>query len=224
MHKTRRCLQHMGLARSVGIACMLLSALASLPARAHHQGIPQLAPEDGISIPNLSHGQMAVIAENRAAIQDLAARQAQDDRVTRRLESFINIQFGVCMWGLMPRSLEDETSPFNECTHAYLAATRALLVHLQAVSADHMPVEALVQKIEIEMLRNRASLALCRYSDEPFNTAEIVNPHWADIPSHPLSLATFGSLALTASIGCACMAARRKRDALRDRKASTARA
>ena len=33
------------------------------------------------------------------------------------------------------------------------------------------------------MLANGASLNLCRYSDEPFNTNEIIWPHWGMIPS-----------------------------------------
>ena len=35
------------------------------------------------------------------------------------------------------------------------------------------------------MLANGASLTLCRFSDEPFNTNEIIFPRWTEIPSHP---------------------------------------
>ena len=39
---------------------------------------------------------------------------------------------------------------------------------------------------------------LCRYSDEPFNTNEIIWPHWGMVPSHPptaiLAMATFAAL------------------------------
>ena len=182
---------------------------ASAPALAHHQGSAQAALAEGLSIPSLSHGQMAVIADNRGAILDLAARQTPTDPVMRRLESFINLQYFACLWGIVPGSLDDENSPFNECTHAYLAAARALLMHLQEMTGDRAAVRALVAKIELEMLSNGASLVLCRYSDEPFNTAEVIAPHWSDIPSHPPSMMTFAALAL-AMLGGAWMAARRK--------------
>ena len=35
------------------------------------------------------------------------------------------------------------------------------------------------------MLADSASLNLCRYSDEPFNTNEVIWPHWGIIPFHP---------------------------------------
>jgi hypothetical protein len=38
----------------------------------------------------------------------------------------------------------------------------------------------------------------CRYSDEPFNTNEIIWPHWGMVRSHPptaiLAIATFAAL------------------------------
>jgi hypothetical protein len=180
----------------------LWTALAAMiaatpsPAWAHRETTGREAPPESISIPNLSHGQMAVIADNRSAILDLAARQMPTDPAMRRLEAFINLQFFDCFWGLVPGSVEDESSPFNECSHAYLAATRALLLHLQEMPGDRTSVRALVAKIENEMLSNNASLVLCRYSDEPFNTAERIPPHWGDIPFHLPSLMTFSGLAL----------------------------
>jgi hypothetical protein len=41
---------------------------------AHREATGGRAPADSISIPNLSHGQMAAIASNRAAILDLVRR------------------------------------------------------------------------------------------------------------------------------------------------------
>jgi hypothetical protein len=35
---------------------------------------------------------------------------------------------------------------------------------------------------------------LCRYSDEPFNTNEIIWPHWGMAPFHPPTLAAFGAI------------------------------
>jgi hypothetical protein len=144
---------------------------------------------------------MAVIADNRAAILDLAARQIPTDPTMRRLQGFINLQFFDCMWGMVPGSVEDESSPFNECSHAYLAATRALLMHLQTMPGDRAPVRALIAKIERELLDNNASLVMCRYSDGPFNTAERIEPHWREIPVHLPSLMTFACLALLAGAG-----------------------
>jgi hypothetical protein len=142
---------------------------------------------------------MAVIAGNRSAILDLATRQIPTDPTMRRLEGFINLQFFDCMWGMVPGSVEDENSPFNECSHAYLAATRALLMHLETMPGDRTAIRALIAKIEREMLDNEASLVMCRYSDEPFNTAERIQPHWRDISHHLPSLMTFGGVALLGS-------------------------
>jgi hypothetical protein len=51
--------------------------------------------------------------------------------------------------------------------------------------ADHQSIDALISKIEVEMLAGGASLNLCRYGDEPFNTNEVIWPHWGMIPFHP---------------------------------------
>ncbi len=113
-------------ARPVSLRLWILGIVffgaSSIPAWAHREATGRSAPADSISIPNLSHGQMAVIADNRAAILGLAARQIPTDPTMRRLEGFINLQFFDCMWGMVPGSVEDESSPFNECSHAYLAA------------------------------------------------------------------------------------------------------
>jgi hypothetical protein len=86
----------------------------------------------------------------------------------------------------VPGSITDEDSPFNECAHAYLAAGRALLLQLaHEPGADHKSIDALISKIEVEMLADGASINLCRYSDEPFNTNEIIWPHGGMAPFHP---------------------------------------
>ena len=192
------------------VSAILLCVAPTAPAFAHRESVASLAPADAISIPSLSHGQMAVIADNRTAILDLAAQQIPTDPVMRRLETYINLQFFACAWGMAPGSLADEASPFNECTHAYLAATRALLMYLETMPGDRVPVRALVAKIEREMLTNNASLVMCRYSDEPFNTAEVIAPHWGEIPFHPPTAIASAGLALTIA-GAAWMAARRRR-------------
>jgi hypothetical protein len=165
---------------------LALLAAASNPALAHRETTDRAAPLDGISIPSLTHGQMKVISDNLAAIRELADAQFPTDPVMRRLQGYVNLQSFACLWGLMPGSLTDEGSPFNECAHAYLAGARMLLLHLQGMpGGDAGAVHALVRKIEVEMLGNDAALMLCRYSDEPFNTAEVVPPHWREIPFHP---------------------------------------
>jgi hypothetical protein len=77
----------------------------------------------------------------------------------------------------------------------------ALLLHLrEAPRADREAVDSLIRKIEAEMLVNGASLTLCRFSDEPFNTNEIVFPRWAEVPSHPPT-AAFAGAVLVAIVG-----------------------
>jgi hypothetical protein len=60
--------------------------------------------------------------------------------------------------------------------------------------ADHKSIDALIGKIEVEMLADRASMNLCRYSDEPFNTNEIIWPHWGMAPFHAPTVATFATV------------------------------
>ena len=186
----------------------LLLLAAAMPAWAHRAATGAAGPEGGIVIPNLSHGQMRVIADYRSEIMDLAADQYPTDPTMRRLESFINLQRFACMWGIVPGSVTDEDSPFNECAHAYLAATRALLMHLRAMPGNTAAKRTLVQAIELAMLDKGASLVLCRYSDEPFNTAEVIPPHWGGIPAHVPSSMAFGCTAL-ATMWLAMFALRR---------------
>lgn len=186
--------------RSLFLAALAWLLVAStLPALSHSRTPGD--PADGIPIPNLTHGQMGVIAGYRTAILDLAALQPRTDPVLRRLRNYADIQQAACLWGLMPGSLGDERSPFNECTHAYLAATQALLLHMQAKAGDDSTVSALAARIESDMLLSRASLLLCRHSGEAFNTAAIVAPRWSEIPSHPQTFAVLAFVTLTISCG-----------------------
>jgi hypothetical protein len=175
-----------------------LVMLASSPSQAHRLSTRSGPPQAGVSIPSLTHGQMAVIRDNLPAIRELASARLGFDLTTWRLEDYLNLQSFACLWGIVPGSVTDETSPFNECAHAYLAAGRALLLQLgREPGADHKSIDALISKIEVEMLAEGASLNLCRYSDEPFNTNEIIWPHWEMIPHHPLT-AMMAAAALTA--------------------------
>jgi hypothetical protein len=182
----------------IRLSLALVAALVVLgisPSEAHRVSTRNGPPPQGVSIPSLTHGQMAVISDNLSAIRSLASSRIAFDMTTWRLEDYLNLQSFACLWGLVPGSIADEDSPFNECAHAYLAAGRALLLQLRAApSVDHNAVEALISKIETEMLTHDASLMLCRYSDEPFNTNEVIWPHWSAILSHPPTLAAFGAV------------------------------
>ena len=160
--------------------------LAASPGEAHRIAATGGPPTGGIAIPSLTHGQMAVIADNLSSIRGLARDRTGSDMTTWRLEDYLNLQSFACLWGLVPGSITDKSSPFNECAHAYLAAARALLLQLRETpGVDRNAVEALIGKIETEMLANGASLTLCRFSDEPFNTNEVVFPRWSEAPTHP---------------------------------------
>ena len=133
--------------------------------------------------------------DNLPAIRALASARVGFDLTTWRLEDYLNLQSFACLWGLVPGSVTDEDSPFNECAHAYLAAGRALLLQLsRGPGADHKTIDALISKIEVEMLAEGASMNLCRYSDEPFNTNEVIWPRWRMVPFHAPTLAAFGAV------------------------------
>jgi hypothetical protein len=176
-----------------GALLALLAALVMLaasPSQAHRLSTRNGPPPEGISIPSLTHGQMAVIADNLPAIRALASARTGFDLTTRRMKDYLNLQSFACLWGIVPGSITDENSPFNECAHAYLAAGRALLLQLsREPDADRKSIDVLISKIEVEMLADGASMNLCRYSDQPFNTNEVIWPHWGEIPFHPRTAA-----------------------------------
>ena len=174
------------------IAALLM--LSASPSLAHRISARSGPPPEGVSIPSLTHGQMVVIGDNLPAIRALAGARVGFDLTTWRLEDYLNLQSFACLWGIVPGSIADENSPFNECAHAYLAAGRALLLQLgREPGADHKSIDALISKIEVEMLADGASMNLCRYSDEPFNTNEVIWPHWGMAPFHAPTLAAFGA-------------------------------
>jgi hypothetical protein len=95
---------------------------------------------------------MEVIANNMAAILDLANRQIRTDPHLRRLQTFINLQFFACMWGIVPGSLDDEHSPFNECTHAYLAAALETIREMDKVAIGRLVLTNREHVIALEPL------------------------------------------------------------------------
>ena len=172
--------------RPIVAIVVAFAVLVTTASHAHRLFTRAGPPPAGISIPSLTHGQMTVLKNNLPAIRALASARVGFDLTTWRLEDYLNLQSFACLWGIVPGSIGDEDSPFNECAHAYLAAARALLLQLgQTSGVDHAAVQALISKIQMEMLANGASLTLCRYSDEPFNTNEVIWPHWSEIPFHP---------------------------------------
>ncbi len=182
--------------RGVWIALVAVVFMLSPSASEAHRISARSGPRPaGVSIPSLTHGQMAVIRDNLPAIRALASARLGFDLTTWRLEDYLNLQSFACLWGIVPGSVTDEDSPFNECAHAYLAAGRALLLQLsREPSADHKSIDALISKIEVEMLADGASMNLCRYSDEPFNTNEIIWPHWGMFPFHAPTVAAFAAV------------------------------
>jgi len=177
-----------------------LLSMASPAAQAHYVRTGP-APADGLSIPSLTHGEMAVVADYRAAIFDAAAMQFPTDENFRRLFNFAKIQYTLCMWGLMPGSIRDEASPFNECSHAYLAATRAVLKRMLDMPGDKATARSLLDRMETDMIRAGAAFELCQYSGEPFNTEELIYPRWSGVPFHLPSLLGFGAFALALAGG-----------------------
>ena len=166
-----------------------------MPAAEAHRRINP-AEIQGIPINGLSHGQMAVVADYRSEIMRLAARERQADDTFMRLLNYGNIQYAYCLWGLVPGSLSDEESPFNECAHAYLSAAHGLLAHMRETSRDKGSVEDLVSRIDADMVRRQASFVQCQFSGDTFDTASVVRPFWSEVPAHLPSLAAFSGLGL----------------------------
>ena len=118
-----------------------LCMLAASPSGAHRISTRSGPPPAGVSMPSLTHGQMAVIRHNLPAIKALASARLGFDLMTWRVEDYLNLQFFACLWGIVPGSVTDEESPFNECAHAYLAAGRALLLQLSPGTASRSQID-----------------------------------------------------------------------------------
>lgn len=165
---------------------VLAAAFFISGAYAHSSRSGPLPP--GIPIPALTHGQMKVVARYRQAILDLAVKEEVTDPTFRRLYNYGNIQATYCLWGVMPGSITDEKSPFNECAHAYLAATKSLLDYMVGMPKGASEATALVLQINDEMIREGAAWELCEFSAEPFSTGGFITPIWSDILFHWPSL------------------------------------
>lgn len=173
--------------------------LVSAESRAH--GLRPPADTSGIAITPISHGQMAVIADYRNQIHVLAAWTAERDATVAKLLDFSRQQYARCLWGWIPGSVTDEASPFNECSHAYLAADQAMLLRIREGGYWPDITTELFDKIEMQMVRSGSSLVLCAFSAAAFNTASLIGPHWIDVLYHLPSLLTVALLAFAALAG-----------------------
>ena len=171
------------------IAAFMYACLFFLPgsASAHHsRRIPGIA--SGIAIANLSHDQLRVMSRYKGAVLSLADRQSRLDAEARALQNFVNLQFSYCLWGLVPDAISNEESPFNECTHAYLAGTRALLERLRHSDEARVKADELAGQIDVAMLEEATLAAICGNGIEPFNSAEVVMPVWQGTEFNPLAV------------------------------------
>jgi hypothetical protein len=182
---------------------LLVATLGATDASAHRSD--RQRDMSGIPIPSISHGEMAIIDRHRADVFALAARAQGPDPAFLTLVRYGELQFADCLWGLMPVSISDEESPFNECSHAYLAATKEILFRMRTMPGLEREAGEIVSRISYEAALDGAAFVGCIYSGEGFNTADLVRPHWHDVPFHLPSLlalgAAFGFLPLTAFLG-----------------------
>ncbi|NLS20987.1 hypothetical protein HGP16_31265 [Rhizobium sp. P40RR-XXII] len=155
----------------------------------------------GISIPSLTHGEMAVIAPYYGRIISLAESASDTDETFRRLLNFAQIQRTYCLWGMVPGSVGDEESPFNECSHAYLAAVKAVLLQMRTMKDEKAAAGDIVSDVDSALVRNNLSLILCKFSGEGFNTADLIRPKPADILLHARSLTTILAAGLVVIAG-----------------------
>ncbi|MER8972378.1 MULTISPECIES: hypothetical protein [unclassified Mesorhizobium] len=89
--------------------CLSLLSMMAGSAQAHGQKSD--LNSSGLQIPALTHGQMAVIADYRSEILDLAAKQNRTDETFRRLLNFANLQYAACFGGCCPAALEMRQAP-----------------------------------------------------------------------------------------------------------------
>ncbi|MGR9198593.1 hypothetical protein [Rhizobium leguminosarum] len=155
----------------------------------------------GLNIPEISHGEMAVMSDYRSGIIDLASRAVDTNEPFRRVLNYAEIQYSYCLWGRMPGSVTDEQSPFNECAHAYLAAAKAVLLSMREMPRERAAADEIISAVDADMVRRGLALITCRFSGEAFNTADIIKPRWSGIPFHAASMASMTGLASLFGLG-----------------------
>ncbi|MEF0943906.1 hypothetical protein [Rhizobium sp. BR 362] len=192
------------------VFCLICALSLPMDAKAHAGG--SSGSQAGIAIPSLSHGEMAVIAPYYGRIIAPASSASDTDESFRRVLNFAQIQRAYCLWGTMPGSVGDEDSPFNECSHAYLAAAKMALLQMRTMKDEKASAGDLVSEIDGALVRNNLSLVLCRFSGEGFNTADLIRPQLAGIFLHGKSFAasTLALLAAVAALWCTARLLRTK--------------
>jgi hypothetical protein len=184
-----------------------LAMLAIVPASAHHQSND--GPIRGVTVPAISHGEMPIVARYRSQILGLAARQPVTDPTLRRLAGFVSLQHFACFWGLVPGSLADEASPFNECSHAYLAGSRALLLHMTEMAGNQSEAKQLEARIDAEIAADPDAHAMCSNSSQAFDSAEVIGPDWQLAPLHAPTVLTFAAFAALVAAGLVALGRRK---------------
>ncbi|WP_245314344.1 hypothetical protein [Rhizobium sp. R634] len=155
----------------------------------------------GLDIPEISHGEMAVISDYRRGIIALASQAVDTNEPFRRILNYAEIQYSYCLWGRMPGSVTDEESPFNECAHAYLAATKAVLMAMRDMPREAQVAGEIISAVDADMVGRGLTLITCRFSGETFNTADIIKPRWSQVPLHFASMASLTALAALFGLG-----------------------
>lgn len=184
-------------------ALILLFFASAASALAHRTDGPRNLT--GIPITAITHGEMAIIDRHVSDIFALSGSVRNADKNFLTLSRYAQLQFADCLWGLVPMGISDEESPFNECSHAYLAAAKELLLKMQNLPAVAREANEITSRISYEAALEGAAFVGCIYSGEGFNTADRVRPQWHDVPFHPPTLLTlagaFGFLPLMAFVG-----------------------
>jgi hypothetical protein len=187
---------------------VVLAILVVSPAGAHYQASKD-EPTRGIAIPAISHGEMPITAKYRSQILDLAARQPATDPILRRLSGFVSLQYFACFWELVPSSLSDEQSPFNECSHADLAGVRELLAHMTAMPGNQSAAKELEARIDAEIAGDPDRNVVCSNSSQTFDSADVIGPDWQLAPRHLPTVLTFSAFAVLIVGGFAAIGRRR---------------
>ena len=181
------------------VLILLFVAFGVADAAAHRADRPR--DFTGIPVTAISHGEMAIIDRYRADVFALARTVRSTDPTFMALLRYGQLQYEDCLWGLVPTAISDESSPFNECSHAYLAATKEVLLKMKAMPQVERAAGEIVSRISYEAAREGAAFVGCIYSGEGFNTADLVRPQWHDVPFHWPTLASlvaaFGFLPFT---------------------------
>lgn len=168
---------------------LLALVLMTAGEAAAHSSRATSANATGLAIPSMTHGALVVLNDYYGAILALADQAKESDPVFRKLQNYARIQNYYCLWGLAPRAIADEASPFNECSHAYLSAARMLLLHMRDLPSVQASANGMISRIDAEMVHSGSALILCEYSADPFYTSGFITPHWEKLPGHAPSMA-----------------------------------